>query len=47
MPRDYTIEREYEDVAEVVDTLAEQWDGAVDVLGHSLRRPLCPRRRRR
>lgn len=31
----YTIEREYEDVAEVVDTLAEQWDGAVDVLGHS------------
>ena len=31
----YTIQREYEDVAEVVDTLAEQWDGAVDVLGHS------------
>jgi pimeloyl-ACP methyl ester carboxylesterase len=33
--RDYAIEREFEDLAAVVDTLAEESAGPVDVVGHS------------
>ena len=32
---EYTIEREYEDVAAVIDALAQETGGPVDLLGHS------------
>jgi pimeloyl-ACP methyl ester carboxylesterase len=32
---EYSIEREYEDVVAVVDAVAQQWGGPVDLLGHS------------
>lgn len=32
---DYALEREYEDVAAVVDAEAARWGGPVDLLGHS------------
>jgi pimeloyl-ACP methyl ester carboxylesterase len=31
----YALEREYEDVAAVVDAVASRWGGPVDLLGHS------------
>lgn len=31
----YSLEREYEDLAAVVDATAERWGGPVDLLGHS------------
>lgn len=32
---DYSLEREYEDLAAVIDAAAARWGGPVDVLGHS------------
>ena len=32
---DYALEREYEDVAAVVDDVASRWGGPVDLVGHS------------
>jgi pimeloyl-ACP methyl ester carboxylesterase len=33
--RDYELAREFEDVAAVIDALAEEWGGPVDLYGHS------------
>ena len=33
--RDYTLQREYEDIAAAVDAVASRWGGPVDLIGHS------------